>query len=58
MLVTVFALWLVVTEGLQLTAWLLLATFVLDLAAWSALENIGEAWATGERREYDWDDES
>ena len=58
MFVTAFVLWLVVTEGLQLTGWLLFATVLLDFAAWSALENIGEAWATGERREYDWDDES
>jgi len=47
MFVTAFLLWLVATQGLQLTAWLLVATVFVDLVAWSEISNAFEAWATG-----------
>lgn len=47
MFVTAFLLWLVATKGLELTAWLLVATVFVDLVAWSEISNILEAWATG-----------
>lgn len=57
MFVTAFVLWLVVTEGLQLTGWLLFATVLLDLVGWAVLENMFNTWVTGERQQHDWNDE-
>lgn len=47
MFVTAFVLWLVATQGLQLTGWILFATVIVDIVAWSELSNAFEAWATG-----------
>jgi len=47
MFVTAFALYLVATQGLQLTGWILLGTIVVDIIAWTAVSDSFESWATG-----------
>lgn len=48
MFVTAFILWLVAVHGLELTAPIIVAGFIIDLVAWGAVSKMVTTIATGE----------
>lgn len=58
MITTALLIYVAAVYGFEITAWLLIATFLIDISAWEAISNSFEAWATGTTEDQKfWEDE-